>query len=480
MDEDIKKEETRTIESEMKRAFIDYSMSVIMSRALPDVRDGLKPVHRRILYAMNDMGLTFERPYKKSARLVGEVLGKYHPHGDQAVYDSMVRMAQDFSLRYPLVSGQGNFGSIDGDSAAAMRYCVTGDSLLLTNEGIKEIQDISEKEEEDINITITNYQNNPKKAVKFFNSGKHDTIYLRTEQGYEIEGSKNHPLITWIYDGNGEPHIKWKMLEEITQEDYVVLNRSASFFNTKELDLGKYYPTCSKKAKEFELPQAMNDDLAFLLGALVSEGCYHNKQILFNNSDKEFYLKVKTIIEKQFPGISLYERKLSQSNCVELSIYYHQIVEFLKNIGLSPESSEKKEIPFSILQAKREYIVSFLCGLFEGDGSVSIIKDKRHGGKSCELAYHSKSKKLISQLKILLLNFGIITTDPYMDKRHTCYKLMITGVSNIKKFNERINFSSTRKRDTLANIKTINDTRMSKTDFIPFIAKYLRKKYSKK
>jgi len=117
-----KKDQIRTIESEMKRAFIDYSMSVIMSRALPDVRDGLKPVHRRILYAMNDMGLTHDKSYKKSARVVGEVLGKYHPHGDQAVYDSMVRMAQDFSLRYPLVDGQGNFGSVDGDSAAAMRY----------------------------------------------------------------------------------------------------------------------------------------------------------------------------------------------------------------------------------------------------------------------------------------------------------------------------------------------------------------------
>jgi len=123
-DDDIQEEKDliRTIESEMKRAFIDYSMSVIMSRALPDVRDGLKPVHRRILYAMNDMGLTHDKPYKKSARVVGEVLGKYHPHGDQAVYDSMVRMAQDFSLRYPLVDGQGNFGSVDGDSAAAMRY----------------------------------------------------------------------------------------------------------------------------------------------------------------------------------------------------------------------------------------------------------------------------------------------------------------------------------------------------------------------
>ncbi|MFH0985681.1 MAG: DNA gyrase subunit A [Candidatus Omnitrophota bacterium] len=112
----------RPIEEEMKDSYIDYAMSVIVGRALPDVRDGLKPVHRRILYAMNDLGLTHSKAYKKSARIVGEVLGKYHPHGDTAVYDSMVRMAQDFSLRYPLVEGQGNFGSIDGDSAAAMRY----------------------------------------------------------------------------------------------------------------------------------------------------------------------------------------------------------------------------------------------------------------------------------------------------------------------------------------------------------------------
>ncbi|HON21530.1 MAG TPA: DNA gyrase subunit A, partial [Bacteroidales bacterium] len=110
------------IESQMKKAYIDYSMSVIMSRALPDTRDGFKPVHRRILYAMYDMGITSSKPHKKSARIVGEVLGKYHPHGDTAVYDSMVRMAQDWSLRYPFVDGQGNFGSIDGDSPAAMRY----------------------------------------------------------------------------------------------------------------------------------------------------------------------------------------------------------------------------------------------------------------------------------------------------------------------------------------------------------------------
>ena len=106
----------------MRKSFLEYAMSVIVSRALPDVRDGLKPVHRRILYAMYDLGITADKPYKKSARIVGDVIGKYHPHGDQAVYETMVRMAQDFNYRYMLVDGHGNFGSVDGDSAAAMRY----------------------------------------------------------------------------------------------------------------------------------------------------------------------------------------------------------------------------------------------------------------------------------------------------------------------------------------------------------------------
>ena len=110
------------IEDEMKTAYIDYSMSVIVSRALPDVRDGLKPVHRRVLFGMYELGVSANRAHKKSARIVGEVLGKYHPHGDTSVYDAMVRMAQPWSLRYPLVDGQGNFGSVDGDSPAAMRY----------------------------------------------------------------------------------------------------------------------------------------------------------------------------------------------------------------------------------------------------------------------------------------------------------------------------------------------------------------------
>ncbi|MEZ4566889.1 MAG: DNA gyrase subunit A [Desulfobacterales bacterium] len=111
-----------SIEQEMKQSYLDYAMSVIIGRALPDVRDGLKPVHRRILFAMSDLNNDWNKPYKKSARIVGDVIGKYHPHGDSAVYDALVRMAQTFSLRYPLVQGQGNFGSVDGDPPAAMRY----------------------------------------------------------------------------------------------------------------------------------------------------------------------------------------------------------------------------------------------------------------------------------------------------------------------------------------------------------------------
>ena len=110
------------LEDEMRRSYLDYAMSVIVGRALPDVRDGLKPVHRRVLYAMHELGNDYNKPYKKSARVVGDVIGKYHPHGDVAVYDTIVRMAQNFSMRYPIIDGQGNFGSVDGDAPAAMRY----------------------------------------------------------------------------------------------------------------------------------------------------------------------------------------------------------------------------------------------------------------------------------------------------------------------------------------------------------------------
>ena len=137
---DINRDNTlpRDIVDEMRESYLNYSMSVIVSRALPDVRDGLKPDHRRILYGMSELGSSWNRPYKKSARIVGDVLGKYHPHGDSSVYDALVRMAQAFSMRYQLVDGQGNFGSVDGDNAAAMRYTESR-MTKLTSEMLKDL-----------------------------------------------------------------------------------------------------------------------------------------------------------------------------------------------------------------------------------------------------------------------------------------------------------------------------------------------------
>src|SRR5215204_5292649 len=144
------------IEQEMRQSYMDYAMSVIIGRALPDVRDGLKPVHRRVLYAMSELGNDWNRAYKKSARIVGDVIGKYHPHGDAAVYDTIVRMAQDFSLRYPLIDGQGNFGSVDGDAAAAMRYTEVRMSRI-TSELLADI----EKETVDFNSNYDGSETEP-------------------------------------------------------------------------------------------------------------------------------------------------------------------------------------------------------------------------------------------------------------------------------------------------------------------------------
>ncbi|MBU1202133.1 MAG: DNA gyrase subunit A [Nanoarchaeota archaeon] len=464
----------QVIEDEMKSAYLSYAMSVIVGRALPDARDGLKPVHRRILYAMNDMGMRHNTPYKKCARIVGEVLGKYHPHGDSAVYDSLVRMAQTFSLRYMLVDGQGNFGSIDGDNAAAMRYCIAGDSLILSDKGMFHISSISNKNESAINMKILSYNGKKNLASKFFNSGKQNLIELRTNLGYKIKGTYNHPLLCWCVKDD-IPKIEWKLLENIKKTDIVILSRGSSLFSKKTVDLKKYCPKGGLK-NDVDMPDKMNNELAFLLGALVSEGSFHNNQILFNNKDEQFYKRIKSILTSQFKGIQLYERDI-KGGYTELSIYEQKVVVFLKNIGLEAVNSDKKSIPFTVLMSTKDNLKSFLKGLFEGDGSIIHKTDKRHNGKSIELTYNSKSSKLIEQLKILLLNFGIVTTNPYKDKRNGCYKLIISGYNSIKKFKEEISFFSERKKNILSNIEGLNSHRMSKTDLIPFIGVYLRRKY---
>ncbi len=196
--------EPRALEEEMRSAYLDYAMSVIVGRALPDVRDGLKPVHRRVLYAMNELGLSPTRSYSKCALIVGEVMGKYHPHGDSAIYDTLVRMAQEFSMRNELVDGQGNFGSVDDDPAAAMRYCVVGHTRVQTPTGTVRIEDLARglepDSEREVDLTVLDRLGRPVHASRVFHSGEHPTLKVRTREGFELTGTHNHPCsASWTW-----------------------------------------------------------------------------------------------------------------------------------------------------------------------------------------------------------------------------------------------------------------------------------------
>jgi len=219
--------EPRALEEEMRTAYLDYAMSVIVGRALPDVRDGLKPVHRRVLYAMNELGLGPTRSYAKCAKIVGEVMGNYHPHGDSAIYDALVRMAQDFSMRNELVDGQGNFGSVDDDPAAAMRYCITGDTRVRTAAGTVRIDslapDAQPNSDTPVDIEVLDRKGRPVHASVLFHSGEHPTLRLRTTEGYELTGTANHPVLC-LLELAGVPILLWRLLGEIRPGERVAMN----------------------------------------------------------------------------------------------------------------------------------------------------------------------------------------------------------------------------------------------------------------
>src|SRR5437016_1527307 len=231
-----------SIEDEMRRSYLDYAMSVIIGRALPDVRDGLKPVHRRVLWAMHELGNAYNKAYKKSARVVGDVIGKYHPHGDTAVYDTIVRMAQDFSLRYPLIDPQGNFGSVDGDAPAAMRYCVTGETLVVTKDGLMPINRLSSRGEEDIDTQVLSRDGRVNTASKWFDCGVFPTRRVRTRRGYEVTGTTNHPLLVCVPGEDKHVRLVWKTVADLCVGDFVALDRSEHLWPEQAVALQDYHP----------------------------------------------------------------------------------------------------------------------------------------------------------------------------------------------------------------------------------------------
>jgi DNA gyrase subunit A len=205
------------IQEEMERSFLDYAMSVIVSRALPDARDGLKPVHRRILYDMQLQGYRPDRPFVKCAKVTGDTMSRFHPHGNQAIYDALVRLAQPFSVRHPLIDFHGNYGSPDFPPAAE-RYCVAGDTLVQTfrhgTVRIDQLADVLPNSEADIDLKVVDRHGEAVSASKLFHSGLQPTLRLRTVEGYQLTGTPNHPLLC-LESVAGVPMLLWRLLEEI-------------------------------------------------------------------------------------------------------------------------------------------------------------------------------------------------------------------------------------------------------------------------
>jgi DNA gyrase subunit A len=265
------------IQQEMQRSYIDYAMSVIVGRALPEVRDGLKPVHRRVLYAMYDSGFRPDRSHAKSARSVAETMGNYHPHGDASIYDTLVRMAQPWSLRYPLVDGQGNFGSPGNDPPAAMRYCVTGDALVALPEGQSiRIADVvpGAKSNSDnvIDLKVLGRHGTPVVADRLFHSGDHQTYTVRTVEGYEVTGTANHPLLCLV-DVASVPTLLWKLIEEIRVGDVAVMRAEST-----ECDGNRTNSVISRTLDEF-LTLYGDDPDATAIASELTDGRFYYARV---------------------------------------------------------------------------------------------------------------------------------------------------------------------------------------------------------
>ena len=286
---------------------------------------------------MLESGLLHNKPFRKSANVVGNCMAKFHPHGDASIYDTLVRLAQDFSMRYPLVDGQGNFGSIDGDNAAAMRYCVTGDGLILTEKGLIRIDEISNKEK--INIRVLSKDKKINEASKWFDSGEHPSLKITTNKGYSLSGSYNHPILTLNKDETGKPIFVWKLLRNINEGDFIVIDRSSDTFWPKEkINLLRYYPEIKKTTKVRILPKFLDENLAFILGSLVSEGSLAQNKIEFCNTDEKWVNNLLEIWGKTFPDSKLHKFRKKPSSYgkkeyYRLECHTRYVLEFLRNIG---------------------------------------------------------------------------------------------------------------------------------------------------
>jgi len=441
-----------SIESEMKTSYIDYSMSVIVSRALPDVRDGLKPSQRRILVAMNDLNLAPGRPYRKCAKIAGDTSGNYHPHGEQVVYPTLVRLAQDWVMRYPLVDGQGNYGSIDGDAPAAMRYCVAGQTLIATPGGTIRIDalapGITPNADRDVHLSLFDHAARSVHASKLFHSGDHPTLRLRTREGFELIGTGNHPALC-LADVAGVPRLSWKRMENIAAGDRVVISRTPR-------------PLGARLAER-------ERQTATLLGAFIAEGFISESRAGFNNIDRGYFETVVAAYDAVVGGPRyLSSRRIaSGSELLELDI---QNLAALRRspLGEVEGKAKEKRIPDSVWRARGNLKRAFLQSLFHGDGSSSLLP--RH---TIQISYSTYSEQLARDVQLLLLEFGVIGRICRYEKGE--YKVVITNRRDARRFAGEVGFLGRKQEKLLRELSEIPEASSALShDHVPFLAEYVR------
>jgi DNA gyrase subunit A len=442
------------IQQEMQRSYIDYAMSVIVGRALPEVRDGLKPVHRRVLYAMFDSGFRPDRSHAKSARSVAETMGNYHPHGDASIYDTLVRMAQPWSLRYPLVDGQGNFGSPGNDPAAAMRYCLTGDALVRLPFGQSvRIGDIvpgaRPNSDNAVDTKVLDRHGNPVAADRLFHSGEHQAYTVRTAEGYEVTGTANHPLLCLV-DMAGVPTLLWKLIEEVQPNDRVVIQR------TPPAEFG---------------PDDRHDSLeALLLGAFVSEGFVSEKRAGFNNLDRDYFNMVVAAYDTVVGGPRyVSERTMaSGSRLFELDIQNLNALRGTRLADLVGQRSADKCVPQWLWHSAAAVKRAFLQALFEGDGSCSGLPRN-----TVQVSYSTRSGRLAKDVQQMLLEFGVISRR-YLHATGE-HKVVITNRAHAELFAKQVGFGGSKHSKLTAVLKALPPTPAGlDTDHVPGLATFVR------
>jgi DNA gyrase subunit A len=450
------------IQQEMQRSYIDYAMSVIVGRALPEVRDGLKPVHRRVLYAMFDSGFRPDRSHAKSARSVAETMGNYHPHGDASIYDTLVRMAQPWSLRYPLVDGQGNFGSPGNDPPAAMRYCISGDALVRLPFGQSvRIADIvanaRPNSDNAIDLKVLDRHGNPVSADRLFHSGKHQTYVVRTAEGYEVTGTANHPLLCLV-DVGGVPTLLWKLIEEIRPDDYVALQRVPP----TELGLADWQPTME----------------ALLLGAFISAGYVSEKRAGFNNLDRDYFATVVAAYDAVVGGQRYTSCRQIASGSMLHELDIHNLTELRRSrLGeLAGQRSAHKVVPEWLWQSPAAVKRVFLQAVFEGDGSCSALPRN-----TIQISYSTRSEQLAVDVQQMLLEFGVISRryrhavgggHPSEAREH---KVVITNRAQAQLFASHVGFGGAKQEQLIGILSTMPPCAGMDSDHVPGLGRFIRR-----